>query len=68
MAKKTYIAQSEHRGLLPPKKDPQTGLMEEHVLPAGGEISLDEEVGQKLVDGKSMVEKGGKPASDPKEA
>lgn len=71
MAKKTYIALNPHRGVLDGKKDPKTGIViEEHLLDTGDEVDLDEKVGQKFVDGKSMIEKGGKPtpAADQKEA
>lgn len=58
MAKKTYVAASQIRGIEAPKVDKASGNMVEHVLEMGAEISLDEALAAAFVAGGSLVLKG----------
>ena len=59
MAKKTYIAQNEICGLEPPSKT-KDGTLVEHVVQAGGEVSLDDEAAAPLVAAGALKLKGAK--------
>lgn len=64
MAKKTYVALSEIRGLEAPKPN-KDGTTVEHVLPGGAEYSMDEADAEPFVAGGSLVLKSAK--TEPKE-